>query len=345
MTFQHSWERRPAPAGVEGRVVVLADTQGHRLEVWPALGFNAYRWRVQADAAHELLYATPELLEGGRGTRFGFPVLFPFPNRIAAGRFTWADRAYQLPLGDSTKQNAIHGFAFKSPWRVLDLGATDDSAWVTGEFRAARDAPETQELWPADGVLRLTYELRRCRLRIVAEVENAGSEPLPFGLGFHPYFRLAPFGGEHALLHATAQQAWELRANLPTGRAHPVEGPLDLRAERALAGQTYDDALTELRPTQVEKSTGLGLIARLRDPAGVRALSLWAGDDYRDLVVFTPPHREAVCLEPYTCITDAINLQQRGIASGLRVLPPGARWHGVVELSFETRAASGGPSE
>jgi aldose 1-epimerase len=37
-------------------------------------------------------------------------------------------------------------------------------------------------------------------------------------------------------------------------------------------------------------------------------------------------------VEPYTCITDAINLQQRGVEAGLLVLPPGGRWTGVVEL-------------
>jgi aldose 1-epimerase len=53
-------------------------------------------------------------------------------------------------------------------------------------------------------------------------------------------------------------------------------------------------------------------------------------------VVFTPPHREAVCLEPYTCMTDAINLQQRGVEAGWRVLPPGESWTSVVELRVVT---------
>ena len=46
----------------------------------------------------------------------------------------------------------------------------------------------------------------------------------------------------------------------------------------------------------------------------------------------TPPHRQAVCLEPYTCPTDAINLQQRGVDAGLLVLQPGEKWSGVVEM-------------
>lgn len=52
---------------------------------------------------------------------------------------------------------------------------------------------------------------------------------------------------------------------------------------------------------------------------------------FRDLVIFTPPHRQAVCLEPYTCVTDAINLHGRGVETGLMILPPGGQWQGFVQ--------------
>jgi aldose 1-epimerase len=50
------------------------------------------------------------------------------------------------------------------------------------------------------------------------------------------------------------------------------------------------------------------------------------------LVVFTPPHRQAFCVEPYTCTTDAVNLQQRGVDAGWLTLPPGGRWSAVFEM-------------
>jgi aldose 1-epimerase len=51
------------------------------------------------------------------------------------------------------------------------------------------------------------------------------------------------------------------------------------------------------------------------------------------VVVFTPANRQAFCIEPYTCVTDAINLQQQGVDAGLLVLPPGEKWSGVVEIA------------
>jgi aldose 1-epimerase len=61
-------------------------------------------------------------------------------------------------------------------------------------------------------------------------------------------------------------------------------------------------------------------------------LGLYVSPDFRELVVFTPPHRQAIALEPYTCATDAINLQTQGIDAGLLVLRPGEEWKGVVEM-------------
>ena len=121
MPFQIAWEQRPNTLGLDDRVAVLRDAT-NCLEVWPTQGFNAYRWQA---AGHEVLYRNPEFFTVNRPTRGGFPILFPFPNRIRAGRFAWAGQAI-LNLrrsAISSGKNAIHGFAVKRPWRIVDQGA------------------------------------------------------------------------------------------------------------------------------------------------------------------------------------------------------------------------------
>src|SRR5262245_38955915 len=159
MASQVRTESRPVTGGLDGTVYIL-EIGPARAEVWPALGFNCYRWQVTRDRqALDLLYADPQLFDNGRPTRSGIPILFPFPNRIRAGRFTWEGKEYQLPLNDSTQKNAIHGFACRKPWRVVDQGSNDRSAWLTAEFRGATDAPESLAHWPADYRIRVTYRL------------------------------------------------------------------------------------------------------------------------------------------------------------------------------------------
>src|SRR6266545_236025 len=146
MTFQVRTEERPGATGPL-KIWVLEDGRGAVAEVCPALGFNCYRWHVELEGgADELLYSEPNFLTDGKPTRSGIPVLFPFPNRIRDGRYSWAGKDYQLPLNDPSGKNAIHGFACRHAWRVVEQGADERSAWVTGEFQASIDAPAVRNL-------------------------------------------------------------------------------------------------------------------------------------------------------------------------------------------------------
>jgi aldose 1-epimerase len=316
MSFRVTTQER---TGKERVAVRVLEGGGGVAEVCPALGFNCFRWSA---GGTELLYCDPGFFTDGRPTRSGIPVLFPFPNRIRAGRFTWDGKDYQLPLNDSTSKNAIHGFACRKPWRVVDEGADGSSAWVTGEFQCSLDAPESRPFWPADHRIRITYRLQVNRLRVEALVENPGPVALPFGLGYHPYF----LASADDPVQAPARSYWQLEESLPTGKRLPVDAARDLTAPRRCADLQLDDGLTDL---DEKRAPGAGvLLFRGR----VHRLWLHASRDFRELVAFTPPHRQAVCLEPYTCPTDAINLHQRGTDPGLLVLPPGGRWEGVVEM-------------
>jgi aldose 1-epimerase len=318
VTFQVRQERREQP------VWILEDTAtGARAQVCPILGFNCFRWSV---GGQERLYADPQFLSGSPPTRSGIPILFPFPNRIRGGMFTWEGRTYQLPINDPAKRNAIHGFAVRRPWRVVDHGADASSAWITGEFHGSVDAPDCVALWPSDYRIRVTQRLTATSLRTEAIVDNPGGTPLPFGLGYHHYFAAE----EETLVQASARSFWELDETLPTGRKLPVDATGDLNEPRRFADLKFDDVLTDLAASH--EHDGLCLRGSVTGSSG--RVELWTSPSFRELVAFTPPHRQAVCLEPYTCVTDAINLQQRGIDAGWRVLPAEEAWEGAVELRY-----------
>jgi aldose 1-epimerase len=56
---------------------------------------------------------------------------------------------------------------------------------------------------------------------------------------------------------------------------------------------------------------------------------------FRHCVVYTPPHREAICIEPYTATPDALRLETLGIDAGLRRLAPGGSFHVEIEIACE----------
>lgn len=329
--------------GVKQQVYLLTshDTKV-QAEVWPHLGCNCLRWCVRGPSEPlDLLYVAPDWENNPIPTRSGIPVLFPFPNRIRDGRFRFRGKEYQLPLNDSTKKNAIHGFVPRRPWRVVGEGADNDGAWLQGEFRASIDAADALNLWPSDYRLTTTVRLGRSQLRYEFTVDNLGAEPCPFGLGMHPYLRF-PYAkpDEHIHLYrlwAPAESVWLLEESLPTGEIRPVEADLDWNRPRFVEGTQLDTVYTRLGSLGAPAGS-LIQRAEVRHGDFGGSVQVWCSPEFRESVLFTPAHRKAICIEPYTCATDAANLGERGIDAGWIVLEPGSRWNAQVEFRWDPYA-------
>lgn len=298
-----------------------------RAEVWPGIGGNVLRWHC---AGHDRLYVAPDFASNPVPTRSGNPILFPFPNRIRAGQFSHAGRTYPLPKNDSTHANAIHGFAPRHPWTVHGHRTDAHSATLHLAFAPRQHAPAVVDLWPSAYECELRVRLSATWLGLDFSVRNCGAAALPFGLGYHPYFIWPGAANiDECWLETPAEERWELVEQLPTGQRLPLTGAHDFRTPRALAGVVLDDVLTSL-PIGLSSQC----VARMGHCTQPGELQVWADPAFRELVVFTPPHRRALCLEPYTCPTDAANLAAQGLDVGWQLLPAGASWSGQVDYRW-----------
>lgn len=328
--------REATAGGTTSTVYVLVNTEGTaRAEVWPAFGFNCLRWQVpRTDGTlGDLLFCDPEWEENPVATRSGHPILFPFPNRLKHGRFTFEGREYQLPLNESTGQHAIHGFTPKIPWRVVDRAVNMDGARIVGEFRSSVDRPDLVAHWPGDLGLRVEYLLKLDELVVNATVINHGTVSSPFGLGFHPYFACPNAPGalaDEMKLYCPASELWDSVGPFPTGNTSPIPPSLDFRRATDL-GDLQLDTLFAIAPQGTEPFATLG---HFSEPG---LLTIEAGDAFRDVLLFTPPHRKAVAIEPYTCTTDAANLALAGIDSGWRVLRPQGVFHSHLRYRWDAK--------
>ena len=313
------------------QICVLEDPEtGSSARILISYGFNCYSFRCRVGGAeHELLSAADGFdRDPSRPSANGIPVLFPFPNRIAGGRFEFAGARYQLPRNERGV-NAIHGMVIDRPWRVVSLGS-EGRAEVTGVFQLSQDAPELAPLWPADFRIEMTYSLSANQLTNRVRVVNPDQRPLPWGFGTHPYFRLPIRPGGDAsrcTVQAAVSQWWELEELIPTGRRMPVDGAHDLRHPQPLAPLKLDHVFTGL-----EFANGWSRHL-LTDHVERLALEFRFDELFGHLVIYIPPARGAICLEPYTCVTDAINLERRGVDSGLRVLQPGESTDGTIVMA------------
>jgi aldose 1-epimerase len=310
-------------------ILLTDEDSGATARILPEMGFNLFQLQIPVGSRTvEVLDAEPEfVLSGKNPNHCGIPLLFPFPNRIRGGRFMWDGREYALDgIHQDGQGNAIHGLVFDRPWRV----AHRDDAAVVGRFQLSVDAPDRRALWPADFLIEVRYQLREAALRCDIRVASPDHGRLPFGLGTHPYFRvpLSPASRrDDCLIQAPVSEEWQLEGCLPTGKRLPVSGRKDLREGQELKGLKLDDVLTGLKDNR-------GAIETIvMDPsAGLQVRQVF-DRAFRELVVYTPPHGRSVCLEPYTCATDAIHLAERGIDGGWRVLSSGAEFHTWFEIS------------
>jgi aldose 1-epimerase len=310
-------------------ITIVDPATGSMAKVLPEAGFNCYSYVPVLDGEPvELLWSAPGFESSGeRPTASGIPILFPFAGRLSGTSLEFAGRTVPLTV-DPRHGYAIHGFVHNRGWRII----SQSPASVTGEFHAASDDPSLLERWPADFRIRASYEVDHRGLRQSITIDNPSDQRLPFGLGTHGYFRL-PLGdfGKRDECHVIvpAQSYWELEGMMPTGRKLPAVGARAVSGGLPFGDTKLDDIFTDLTTRDGR------VVCRLLDGINDRRLSVSFDAAFVHCVVFNPPHREAICIEPYTCVPDAYALEERGIATGLRVLAPGESFQAAIELRLD----------
>lgn len=310
-------------------LTLIDPATGSLAKILPQVGFNCFSYAPVIDGELvELLWSSPDFAATGeKPMASGIPILFPYAGRIGGTKLNYAGREWPLVI-DPRLGFAIHGFVYNRPWRVV----AQSPAAATAEFHAATDEPALLDLWPADFRIRICYEIGHVGLSCSLVVDNPGDRPLPFGLGTHGYFRL-PLGNfgkrDECRLIVPAANYWELDGMLPTGRKLPAEGPRGVSGGLAFGESKLDDVFTDLSAASGR------VVCRLLDAVNERRFSLIFDEAFRHCVVFNPPHREAICIEPYTAAPDAFALAEGGIDAGLRVLQPGESFGAKMELRLD----------
>jgi aldose 1-epimerase len=347
-----------ATATVGGhKAVRLIDTERRAEAVfYPALGNNCTEFRTTPDGEGASIEPidlfvgpeSPQELTTGSPIRFGLPILFPFPNRVRDGRFTFEGKSCfmdkLLAKGwDGGAGQAIHGLVADQPWKLEQLSAGEHGAFGTCALELD-SVPDIFEQYPFPCRLQVTYRLLDGVLHLEAEVHNHGDGDLPMGFGIHPWFPVALDPGARlpaavaghtkaqratAEVHVPTDSLWELDHLMPTGRVTPLSGWEDLRTFKPLEDHFFDTVFTGVIKGADGWSEG-----GLRDPVSGLEWYQAADDAFREWVLYAPRERSVVALEPYTCTTDAVNLEPKGIDAGLISLPAGHVWHGHIRFGL-----------
>jgi aldose 1-epimerase len=275
-----------------------------RLELSPSVGgaISAFEW-TDANGARPILRKCHSPLE--KVLDAGCFPLVPFSNRIRGGRFSFRGREVALRPNMTGDPSPLHGQGWLSQWTV----EREDKTSTILAFR--HEAGE----WPWAYEARQHFALDERGLSIRLTCRNASDDPMPCGLGQHPYFHC----GSETQIDTKVDCAWTIDDHVLPVEKVPAAGRYDLR-ERLVCGQDLDNGFG-----------GWGGEARMTDAGWPYALRL-RSPQAKFFQLYSPPEGGIFVAEPVSHANAALNAPESEWGElGMMVLGPGE------EMSLDMR--------
>jgi len=221
-------------------------------------------------------------------------LLFPFPNRLKNGKYSWKDKSYQFPI--NLTPNAIHGFGMHESFMIEKTSFEQNYS----EIKLSYIYQKNYEFYPFSFEISIEYKLYENRLVVKYFAKNIDNQTIPIGLGWHPYFSL---GGNVMDWEVKMSNGYKIEVDeimIPNGIKsyfNDFEKPL-------IIGQKSLDTCFELdhnNKFELELKNNNGVLNYCQSSEN---------HQFRYVQLFIPPNRTCIAIEPMTCGIDAFNQQK-----------------------------------
>lgn len=225
-----------------------------------------------------------------------FP-LVPFVNRIRGGCFDFRGRQVRLAPNMAGDPSPLHGQGWTSAWEIEQSSAS--SATLAFDHQAG------EWPWAYRAVQELRLDGEALQLRLICT--NESREPMPCGLGFHPYFNCGP----DTRIQTEVDQVWTVDEKvLPVARM-AAEGRYAI-GDDPVCGRGLDNGYSGWSGSAIFTDPGWPFEIELTSP------------DARFFQLYSPEEGGLFVAEPVTHANAAMNEPEEDWPSlGLRVLAPG----------------------
>jgi len=297
--------------------IIILNAHGFRAEIWRK-GANTVRLVHTAEGVETPMLYAPEQPEAGETPRwFGSWPMLPMCNRAFAAKLDTGFGIHDLPANDPSGAN-IHGFSWQNTWDVV---AQRPNRVVLQHV--------ARGLGPFDYTAQTSVTLEESGVSFDLSVTHQGEAPLPYGMGFHPWF---PADGDTLVSFKAAGEIYMAEGFRPVGSG-PVRAMHDFshgrgirrHAEGLVGGLDCETAANYLEWDGT---------MQVHWPKRRKALVLNASPNLRSPVVWSPVGAEFVCFEPQS---HAVGAQTEGLVRALapmRILARGETLHGSMRLSL-----------
>jgi aldose 1-epimerase len=251
---------------------------------------------------HELTRRPADVAMHDREPFFwGAYVMAPWCNRLSTGPFRVGSRLVDLEA-NFNDGSAIHGQVYAEPW--TQIGEAD--------FEIERNGGR----WPWPYRAGVRYAVDGNRVAITQRLRNLADEPMPGGIGLHPWFPTpVDVRINSALTYGSAKEH--------LAQPVAVSGDLDVRGRQPLA-DGVDATWADPGDPPLELWWTDGLHASLRAPFPTL-----------HIVAACAPERGAIAAEAQTHAPQGLRRLLAGEPGAMTLIDPGAEIELPIEIEFD----------
>lgn len=240
--------------------------------------------------------------------------MVPFFNRISGGGFAFDGTFYPIAPNVAHEPVPIHGDGWYTPWQVKEKSLSRVALTLRSTAIPPFDYEATQ-----------VAELKGGTLSLQLSVEHCGDKPIPYGIGFHPWFDRTP----GVVIHAPVTGVWlEQPPDFP---AKPTPEKLpekwDYNTPHGLPDDFFDNGFAGWSGKGRIEWKDRGVVLDVEADPPTPYLHMYSLD--KDCPVF--------CFEPVTQPFNAYGLPGTPESRGLAVLAKGEKLSLKVHFAAHSR--------
>ena len=240
-------------------------------------------------------YATFE--EAQENSGYKGAKLLPFPNRIGDGQYMFDGVTHELSINRPQEGHAIHGLFYAQPMQVKKVKTGKEAVSVTLEYKYNGK----MKGYPFPCRVQMTYKLNEKGITCKTNIKNIGSQVMPLGDGWHPYFKLDTATVDSLLLKLPPCEDIIIDSRkLPT---HETELHHIFSEVTPIAKNVLDNGYRLLSL----KDKAITVLQHPTDAYQLQIVQDTGKHKYNYLQVYIPADRKTIAIEPMSCATNAFN--------------------------------------
>lgn len=239
-------------------------------------------------------------------------VLVPYSNRLFGGRLLSPKGAFTLPGNHPQSDVPVHGIGWRKKWQLL---MREPQRVVLGYSHLS----DTH--WPFTHTCEQTVTLSHDEVEFHLKLQNIDEQPMPAGLGFHPWFALdreshVRFGPTSVWLQD--ENGWPT-LNRPASDQENFDFSQWRLAQAVNQNHCHSDWSGQAELNLHEKKL---------------SIQISASPNLNHLMVYRKPGQDWLCLEPVSHATGALSLPHVRIArTEDHLLAPGDSMEAWMRIS------------